>query len=423
MITPHFIFVSILLVSTLFLPATAMAEKISRQEYDILQRVYQLMDKEHYADCLTTLVPLLKKKIPSSYAFSYAALCHASLDQELQALKILERGVTIYPEKPEFWHNIGLFQMQIEDFTGAVASYQNLLSLKQENDKDIYYNLAFAYYRLENYVDAMATLSNIIGTGEVKQHWLLLKMYCEVGQKDWDAAEQTGLKILAFAPQAANIWSLLGQLSVNRQNYVRATAYLEIANSLAPDLGRRDMVENLYGFQSAWNEQVRHKRLDGESHYDIAKKLSNSCQFQCALDELDRITGEDDMEINLLKGQLLFALGHNKEAVLQLLQIEKSPLTYHKMGGEKNLSNKEKRQHRDRLTARTFLLAGQILWLDHNWEEARDVFKKLELMTGYAELGKNLANCMQTLILEKKEIIEQPGLYDPPLFSESMINY
>lgn len=401
-------------------PRIASAESVSRQEYAVLQKAYELMAQEQYTDSLQRLEPLLQKKTPSSHAFSYAAFCYASLGQELKALKVLERAVTLYPRNNYFWYNLGIFQMQTEDFQGAVRSYQTILQLSQEIKADIYYSLAFALYRLENYSEALVALSKIINYDEVKQHWLLLKVYCEVAQEEWALAEQTGLKILALAPESANIWTVLGQISVNRERYVRATAYMEIANSFSPDMGKNDNLANLYSFHSAWNELVRYKRAKGDSHCEIAERLTASCQYQKAIDELDKINEQLDIKTTLFKGQILFALGKNEEALVQLLQVEQLSFKSNAQHDKQVLAKKEKRQQRDRLTARAFLLAGQILWLEHRWEESRDVFKKLELLSGYGELGRNLANCMQTLLLEKQVVNDQPGLYDPPLVTEHL---
>ena len=414
----HILLAVYLLVLTAFLASAAEVEQLSHQEYTVLERVYKLMEKEKFVECLSSLEPLLAKNQPSTYAFSYAALCYGNLGKNLNALKLLKKAVTVYPENSDFWFNLAIFQMQSEDFTGALESYRTLLSLGPEKKEGIIrYNLAFALYSLEKYQEALVTLVNITTGDAVKQHWLLLKMYCEIALQDWNAAEKTGQSILLLDAGSETVWSLLGQIAVNTKKYQRAATYVEIANTVAPDHSKSNLVSNLYSYLSAWNELVRYLRLEGTSHYDIAEKLAASCQYQSALDELEKLSVKPDKESALLKGQLQFALGRNDEAVNQLLQVEKISLLLPEHVREMNGSNKEQRRQRDRLTARAFLLAGQILWLDHKWEQARDVFKKLELLPGYEEMGINLARCMQGLLLEKKTPVPQPGLYDAQLIT------
>ncbi len=414
---------SLVLLFLLSSGSVAVAESVSRHTYSILQKAYTLMQEEKYTESLAALQPLLggknknTKKNPSSYALSYAALCYGYLDKGEEALKILQRAVALYPEKQIFWYNLGIFQMQAGDYQGAVETYRKLIVYSAEQDVQdvVHYNLAFALYNLAQYGEAIEVLDTIPAKVHSSRQWLELKLYCHIGLEHWQAAEQVGLEILAFAPDAANIWTLLGQICANQQKVSRATAYLEISSILAPDKSREDFLGRLYGVQSAWNELVRHQRTAGKSGYTLARWLAHSCQYQQALDELGGNVPGQDMESALFRGQMLFVLGMKKQAIAELSRVEGLPLLFKEHSGMSGEDKKAKRQYRDRLSARALLLSGQILWLEQRWEEARDIFKKLELLPGQEEFGKSLARCMQSLLLEKQRVVQLPGILDPPL--------
>lgn len=409
------IYTLVLFLLTL-LPSTATAQQLSQQEYSILHKVYTCIEQGEFEAGLAQLHVLLKRKRPSSYTFSYAALCYSNMGEEAKAIDVLKRAVTIFPQQTGLWQNLGILQMQIGDYDRAIDSFTTLLSLQDKEDPSIRYNLAFAFYRQENFHQALSTVQPLTKNNLCKRHWLLLQIYCEMGLKNWATAETDGLRLLALSPNSSSVWSLLGNIALNRENHSGATAYLEIANILTQENTASNTIANLYGAQSAWNELIRYQHIINKPTIDIVENMLRSCQYKRALTEVETIpeTAESMTEA-FLKGQILFSLGKNKAAVQELLRVEKLPFTLGMGDAKSKKKNKTIRRKRNRLIARTLLLAGQILWLDHRWLEARDVFKRLELQSGHETLGKNLARCMQSLLLEKKTPIEQPGLYSPPL--------
>lgn len=411
---------TLLVLAITFLPPAAAAEHISRSEYAVLEKTYRLLEKEQFGQCLKAVAPLLTKKHPSSHAFSYASLCHAHLGEHTKAMKVLQRAVQLYPDNRDFQFNRGIFQMQAEEFSGAVKSFTALLELGDDQQEGIIrYNLAFAHYRLEHYREALTAIFPVTEVIAAKRHWLMLRIYCEIGLGDWVAAEKTGLRMLSAEPSSTQSWTLLGQIAINRQDHSRATAYLEIAHTLAPGKGVESLLGRLYGVQSAWNELIRYKRLQGAPPTEIAEKLAVSCQYRAAIEELNRSSAEPDKRSALLKGQLLFWIGDNERAVKQLLDVELLPLDPSDDSSTDGSNLKEERRRRDRLSAQALLLAGQILWLDHEWEQARNVFKRLELLPGWKEQGRALADCMQQFLQEKQRAVTMPDLYDPPFLSEA----
>lgn len=407
---------TVLLVVCLSFPLGA--EQLSRREYGVLEKAYLLLEKAYYRDCLELLQPLLANEKPSSYAFSYAAACHGSLSEISQARTLLARAVQLYPKQSGLWYNLGIYQMQLEDFAGAVTSYRKIIQIDGDKvGRDIYYHLGFGLYRLGKYRKAADTVGRITMESP-KRHWLQLEAYCYMELEEWLSAERVALRIVALDPLKADGWNLLASIRMNMEEYSSVTASLEVAGLLAPERAQHRVMSSLYGAQSAWNEQVLHFEELDEEPYQHARRLNASSRFQDALEKLNRKNGLE-MESALLKGTLLFSAGRRGEAVDCLVAVEQLPCTYMALSAKKRDSKQEQRRYRDRLRGRALLLAGQILWLDHEWQRARDVFKRLELLPGYGEVGKSLASCMQMLLEEKGRVLELPDVFDPPMVVEA----
>jgi tetratricopeptide (TPR) repeat protein len=402
------------IIILLFLPVVSFAgETINSREYKVLKKAYERLENEQYKNCLSTLSSLLETPRPSSYALSYAAQASSALNRFDQAITFLKKGTQLYPEKRNLWHNLGNYQMQAEDFIGAIQTYNKLIAMDREKQSPLYqYHLAFAWYCLKNYEKALASIAKITQGQGAKKHYLLLQVHCQIALEKWEACEATVRKLIRLHPAGAGNWDLLGRIAINRMEYDRAAAALEIKNILQDKQEPDRMLERLYRILSAWNEVARLQ--EGNSVYQCAKNLFLSGQYQQALDVL-ATEHAGNMETSYLRGRLLFSLGRNTEAVDSLLKVQKEEHFFLEMKNSKKMNLQEKRQKKDILRAQALLLAGQIYWLDSNWAAARDIFKKLAILPGQEQLGNSLVDCLQFYLDETNAGQALPGVYDPPL--------
>jgi Flp pilus assembly protein TadD len=403
------------IILLLCIPITAFAggETIGPREYEVLKKAYERLEKDRYEDCLSTLSSLLDTPKPSSYALAYAAQASGALNRFDQAITFLNKATQLYPEKKNLWHNLGNYQLQAQDFAGAVRTYTHLITMDTQNQSPFYhYQLAFAWYCLEKYEKALASIAKITQGQGAKKHHLLLQVNCQIALEQWEACEATARRLIRLYPAGAGNWDLLGRIAINRMDYDRAAAALEIKNILQNKQATDKMLERLYTTLSAWNEVARLER--GNSVYHCAKNLFWAGQYQQALEVL-ATAHTKNMETSYLQGRLLFSLGRNTEAVDSLLKLQKEEHLFLEMENSKKMSLQEKRQAKDALRSQALLLAGQILWLDDNWAAARDIYKKLAILPGREQLGISLVNCLQFYLDETNASQELPGMYDPPL--------
>ncbi len=282
--------------------------------------------------------------------------------------------------------------------------------MDKENPEPIYqYHLSFAWYRLENYEKALETITKITKGKKGKKHYLLLQLHCQIALEKWPACEATTRRLIRLNPTGAENWNLFGRIAINRMDYDRAAAALEIRDLLQKKQKADKMLEHLYRVLSAWNEVAR---LQGGDNYHCAKNLFLAGQYRQAAEVL--VLEHGNMEKSYLHGRILFALGRNKEAVNSLLKVQNEEHLFLETD-HKTMSLQEKRHKKDALRGRALLLAGQINWLDKNWVAARDLFKKLAILPGKEQLGNSLADCLQFYLSETRADQALPGLYDPPL--------
>jgi len=409
--------IAIILLLMLILPTACPAAggRVDPRDYAVLKKAYEQLQTEAFEACLNTLSPLLDKASPISYALSYAALASGGLNRPDQAAGFLTLGTRLYPEKINFWHNLGIYQMQDGDFSGAARTFEKLIAMeKQTIPESYYYHLSFALYRLEQYDSALNNIRKIT-TGlqvekQVKKHHLQLKAHCLIALKRWKDCQLTVQRLIRLDPVDPRNWDILGQITLNLKDYDLACAALEIKNIL-DETGVRDRtLEQLYRMQSAWNEAARLQCR--EDNYMCAQSLFRAGQYEKAIAVLARDPARH-MEKSYFRGRLLFALGNNEKAVESLLEVE--DLEYQNQVDQNRLGLKETRRLKDALLARSLLLAGQICRLDRNWVEARNIFKKLELLPGQENMGRGLAACMQFYLDETGAGQDLPGLYDPPM--------
>jgi len=413
----RFTFIVSLLLLGLLLPAVCPATEapVSNREYKVLSKAYERLQDENFEGCLKALSPLLNEACPISHALYYAALACGGQNRFEQAAAFLKQGTRLYPGKRNFWHNLGVYQMQVDDFSGALKTYQNLIAMENASvTPSYYYHLSFAFYRLGQYAKALKVIIKITKGQAAKKHHVLLQFHCQIALEQWKDCETTIQKLIRLDPTVPQNWRLLARIGINQKEYNRACAALEIQNILEEKPGTVRTMEHFYRVQSAWNELARLQEKEGS--YVCAQNLFRAGQYKKALFVLDQDSSRH-MEKSYLLGRLLFALNRNREAVDSLLKLQNQEHHFLKLGKreQKTMGLEDRRRQKDELKAKALLLAGQIHWVDRNWVGARDMFKKLELLPGRANLGKNLAACMQFYLDDIGTDLVFPELYDPPL--------
>ncbi len=327
----------------------------------------------------------------------------------------------MFPAMRNIWYNLAISQMQVADYPGAIHSFSNVIDLDMQHHKqvaDIYYHLAFACYQMGNFAKAEQTIKVISRQASPKKHWLLLQINSQIAQMKWVDAEQSGRKLVTLDPGDGHVWQLLGQIAVNQKEYKKAIAYTEISQATVFSKRNAQVLDQLYGVEQLFAEQVRVEKTYEELNLNQVEHLMQSWQFEQALSALltlDKQYGPN-MESAFLLGKIYLALGRKDKALAALTGLEKQDYLF--LQGKPS-SGKDKAQQmrhaKDKIKARALLLCGQIYWLDHKWVQARDVYKRLELLPGHQETGKVLAQCMQAMLSEKEKVVALPDIFDPPV--------
>lgn len=397
------------------------SENITEHDYRVLAKVQKNLEKGDPRAALSLVLPLLSVKKPSSYALSYAAMAYANLGKQAKAIEVWKRGVALFPEVRNLWYNLAISEMQQEEYLAAAHSFSSVIDLDKKDDTvdaDIYYNLAFAYYQLKKFSLAEQTIKIVNAPGTPKRHWLLLEINCQIAQMKWIDAEKSGRKLLALNPSDGYAWQLLGQIAVNQKEYKKAIVYVEVSQATDFRKGNAQILAQLYGAEQAYGEQARVEQAYCDIGLNYVEHLVYSWQFNLALGallDMEKKTGPN-METAFFRGKIYFSLGRTAEAVATLAGVDKLEYLFLQQQNIVGVDKIGQQRHaKDKIKAKSLLLIGQIYWLDHKWVEARDVYKRLELLPGYQETGKTLALCMQNMISEKETVTSVPSMLDPQI--------
>lgn len=401
-------------------------QPVDRHTYDLLLRAQKNLDNDNPAAALTQLAPLLRAQKPSSYALCYAAVAHGLLEHYDQAVTLWQQGVTLYPEQRNLWYNLGLSHMRVETPAKARDAFKQVLLLDRQQKTfhpEPFYHLAFAYYRLEQFTQAETTIKQITTHQPPKKHWLHLQLYSQIAQQKWKSATATGQQLLSLDPADSAIWQLMGQIAVNNRQHKEGLVYTEIAQAASPSKNNTRLLSQLYGAEYIFSEQARMETRDHPSHISHVRHLMRAYQFDQALAELARLTTMygPTMEGRLLQAEIHAISGKPNQAIALLQDTRQLAPTFPDPARKTRHSLKQIRQAQDKLRARILLLRGQLHWQQRQWQQARDVYKQLELLPGQQTTGRMLAQCMQTLLEELHRPVPLPEILDPPLAIHSLL--
>ena len=182
---------------------------------------------------------------------------------------------------------------------------------------------------------------------------------------------------------------------VRQEKYKKAAAAYEIALGMGSKRVSPQTLFSIYQYIRAVPEAARvagQGKLKKTHWLKRAQALFQSAQFKTALDLLEANPQRAALpRAVLLKGKILAAMGNTEAAVKTWISCSSLPLARGENQGQL-------RKERDQIRARALILAGQSLWLEKKWLQARRVFKQLSRLSGYESTGLALADTMQYLI-------------------------
>lgn len=150
-------------------PEARQSETLSRRVYQRIEEVMELRDVEDYTGAEAILDEihemfqagrLNNRETQVMFQF-YADIARSQerLDDALNYTRQILNIENLSQEMQEqSWEQVGHYNFALERYEDAIEAYKTYISIAIEPKPDIYLRLAYAYYSLERYVDALDPL-------------------------------------------------------------------------------------------------------------------------------------------------------------------------------------------------------------------------------------------------------------------------
>lgn len=244
------------------------------------------------------------------------------------ALKDAEAGLKLEPNTSFFLLSLGDVYTKKEDYENAVISYEKAAPLEMRNG-DLFYNLAFAYGKLDRYEKQEAAAQEALNKGTKKpgEAWVLLGD-AAVKQKKYDQAVEAYERSIVANDKTYATYTALAETYRFQGNFKKAIATLEKGlKNFENDEKFLVSLTRYYSLAGDKNDAVRVGLLAKQYAPDNAMAFTNLCRaysdaglHQQALDTCKEAlkkskNGEGEGESHYYMGRAYEALKQNEKAV------------------------------------------------------------------------------------------------------------
>lgn len=215
-------------------PETRASETLTRKVYERVEQVMTLRDAEDYAGArviLDEIKDMYTKDQLNNREKQVLFQFYANLDQiqenypaalasYQEILKIPELGQEVLEQT---WTQVGSLYYIMEQYREAISAFETLNGIALEPDDDIYLRMAYAYYQLEEYSNAIVPLLKnfeiMRAKGEMipkNSYGLLRALYLTL--EDYEKGYQVVRESLVLYNDPQD-WVLLAQLAAQLERF------------------------------------------------------------------------------------------------------------------------------------------------------------------------------------------------------------
>ncbi|BCS88082.1 tetratricopeptide repeat protein [Pseudodesulfovibrio sediminis] len=390
---------------------TTESERLTPRQFAAVVDARNFMDTGQPDKAVRRLLPLAQGERPPLTILSHLAWAQADARDTDAAMQTYMRASALYPEDANTARNLGIMLLEKGRPHKAAAILEQAYNLQPEGAKEpaLLMQAASALARADAFDPALRLIDRAEHTAKtVPVVWTALAVYCCLRlDRTHDALRYCHACTHAH-PESVQAWTMLSRVLVRRNDPLAAAAALETAQSLgrsdtdaasmahAPDISAE--LASLYARGHAYAEAARLLPQDTTPHAALraAELFYLSRQNTAALKALDTEARRADrtakgrlgsLRAALLRGRILMDMRHDDEAVACLLAAA-TP------------SPADATAIEHRLRGEALLLAGEIRWMERDWNRAARIFSTLAMVPGYGNTGTSLATSMRALLRE-----------------------
>ena len=149
-----------------------------------------------------------------------------------RAEKMYRRGLKIHPQALSLLQNLAIICYEDHRFKESGTLFAQAASLKQNNG-DLRYQAAAAYYQGGEYENALAVLRGLVTQHDhPRDEWLRLLIHVCLDTEEFELAEHTLCSFLTLHPDRKPYWKLLSRIHLDRKQYQKAASAMAVALTL-----------------------------------------------------------------------------------------------------------------------------------------------------------------------------------------------
>lgn len=230
-------------------------EQYSRKVQRLLYNAQKAQQEEKPDEAIGLLESYLNKKPenPPVIVYSFLGSLYHQTEKLEKAHWAFTKGFALKPDDFLLCRNLAIISYQLKQIKKAAAYFEKAYELNNRQQHEILYQAATLYYFEKQYKDTIRLAKRHIESHpSVKRRWIKLIVHSYLESKNKKKAESTILAYLKRYPGDAAFWQILAGIQLEKEDYLRGAASLEIYLRLA-EPKERDWVElgDIYMFLNA----------------------------------------------------------------------------------------------------------------------------------------------------------------------------
>lgn len=314
------------------LSASLTLAKLPPEARQTLYKARLLMDEEKFTEAARMIEQYMETTREAVDAQVYTVLggaLHQAGKME-KALAVFRKGHAAYPNNEFLCLNTGITLYELKHYGEAGKYLEKTHSLQKPAKAELLFQAGSAYYLGEKYRDAARVLNRLLDQEKKpRKEWIRLAIHSLIEAGQLKRAESLLLRYLTMNPDESEYWKLLAKLHLDREEFSKAGAALEICYRLStPTTQDLERLASLYNYQEApLMAASTLLRAYGnspkpEQALKVAALFASAGRTQQAVNYLQRHSGSNS--ITQEKGKLLYQARRFEEAETIFRQVLKT---------------------------------------------------------------------------------------------------
>ena len=338
-------------------------ERLSPLARQALHKAQMRLDAGQFAEAALLLdeyAAQSEEAVPSQ-VYLMLGNAHYQNKNAKKALDAFQAGLKAFPDNDQLARNCAVVCYELGRHADAGRLFEKAYALIAPKDPILLFHAGSAYYSGEDFSAAARVLERLLADqAQPQRDWVRLAVHAHLEAGLYEKTEAMLGRYLAANPEDAPYWELLAKLHLDREEYAKAAAALDICYRLREPSGKElERLASLYTYSNA--------------------PLMASATLQRAG------TDAADTEYGSRIARLYTAAGRPEEAMRLLSRYDRSA----SLAGKKGRILYDARRFREAESelrkalgqgdgaAENLYLLGMCAWERRDWKTAREYFKRL----------------------------------------------